>query len=93
MIDMIAWFVVAALALFCLSLARRLAETEQELRIERRLRWQSEEREQHAERTRRRLVDINFALAKQKAMYFDGEPTLDATVYTKADWEWVTYDN
>ena len=93
MIDMIAWSIAAFLAILCLSLARRLTETQEELHIERRLRWQAEEREHHAERTRRRLVDINFALAKQKAMYFDGEPTLDATVYTKADWEWVTYDN
>lgn len=93
MIDTITWFVAAFLAVLCLSLARRLIETQEELRIERRLRWQSEQREEHIERSRRRLADINFALAKKSAMYFDELPTLDITVHVKAGWQWVTYDN
>lgn len=93
MIDAIAWTVAAFLAVLCLSLARRLVETQEELRIEKRLLWQSEQRAEHIERSRRRLADINFALIKKSPMYFDELPTLDITIHTKAGWQWVTYDN
>lgn len=95
MIDVIAWFVAAFLAVLCLSLARRLVETQEELRIEKRLCWQAEQRAEQSERTCRRLADKNFALAKKTAMYFAGQPTLDATAYGVEGQPvtWWTYDN
>lgn len=53
---MTAWFIAALASIIALSLARRLAETEEELRIETALRLQAEQRCEQLEKRRRRLV-------------------------------------
>lgn len=71
---MMGWLVAGLVALYALYLARILSEAQRELHIEKRLRWQAEQREEHSEATRRRVAALNWELAKKSPMYFNGEP-------------------
>lgn len=65
---MIAWFIAAIACLYALSLARRLAEMEEELYIKRSLHLQAEQRCEQLEKRRRRLVDLNRQLIAEHSI-------------------------
>lgn len=71
---MIEWAIIAAVCVYALSLARRLATALEELRIERHLRKQAERREAEADEARRRVAALNWRLARHQpagGRYYD----------------------
>lgn len=93
---MIAWGLVGLLYVVCLVLARRIVDLEQNLRAERSLCEQAWRREEEAKAALRNSIRANHDLAKQRPIYFAGQPALDATAY-RVDAQplvvWWTYDN
>lgn len=72
--EMIPWFVVAFVCLLWSARESRIAELDEELRIERRLREQAEQREEEAAEARRRVAALNWRLAQHQPMggrYYD----------------------
>ncbi len=89
---MIAWMIAAFVSMVALALARRTAELEEELRIERALCTQAEKREAELHQQVWRLMAANRDVALKRPMWFRDVPTVDVTVHG-ADGDLVTYDN
>lgn len=68
---MIEWIIIAAVCIYAMSLARRLAVALEELRIERRLRWQAEQHNAQLEERRRRLAELNWRLIQERTAHND----------------------
>lgn len=94
--EIVAWVLVGLLNIVCLVLAKRTINLEQDLRAERALCVQAWQREEEAKAALRNSIRVNHDLAKQRPMYFAGQPTLDATAYRIEHQPlivWWTYDN
>lgn len=89
----IEWTICGIAILVTWQLGDRLMKLDEQLRIERRLRWQAEMREERAEASRKRITEINWRLINERPMYFGEMPTANMAYIVDGRWMEYHHDN